>query len=67
MKFKVGDYIVWSFKTNKFYAKILEMNKKEDYYKYLNLKTGKMACYYISSLKYRNARLMTDEEKIELL
>lgn len=66
MKFKAGDYIVWGCENDKYYEKILEINKEEEFYKYLDIRTGsirKWELYWIDN----HARLMTQEEKIELL
>lgn len=67
MRFKVGDCIVWSFSNDKCYEKILEINEKADYCKRLDLETNKILNGGAIWLSSEYTRLMTDEEKIELL
>ena len=66
MKFKEGDWIVWDSDTKIFYEKIITINEEKGWYKYLDLETGvTIASWELDWLK--DARLMTDEEKAELL
>lgn len=66
-KFKVGDWIAWDDgDNNKFYEKILEIREEDGDYIYSSLRTG-VIYKGVINLMNCNARLMTDEEKVELL
>ena len=64
MRFKAGDCIVCEFHGVKYYQKILSFYENECQYKFLDLKTGDINIW---NTYYENSRLMTDEEKIEIL
>ena len=66
MKFKVGDFIVWGSGIETYYEKILEVNEVKNYYRFVEITIGHIGSWKLDWID-KHARLMTDEEKAELL